>query len=376
MELGLSLSLTGVRGGFSLAAFMASQPAGFWYDFTRSDTMFQENVGPTPADEPNEVIGLALSQRLWEGQTRTGYLAGQPENRQNGAPVLAGTATAATYNTTTGVGSVARVDFTNQSGVAISSLTGGRSYAVDVEVSGGLIIRDGLTPTSTYLCDVVTGRSVYYVTTGPVSTGLTLTCSEAGGTRSFTLHSVREVSQVPATQSTTSFKPKFQTTGAAFDGIDDNLLLSYLWGSHAGDGANFVVFDIDVPVTLAAIQAIIGSGPNTSDFTFLSISTSGKLRFGLRSVTFEPAEDLRGRSVKVGAAWNVDKVRLFIDDALALDTTHTVPPATLVTPLRIGANNNNGTAANFFGGSIRSALAGREFIDLARFNQIANALGA
>lgn len=362
--------LARVQGGFSLDAFMASQSAGFWDDFTRSDTMFQEDVGPTPADEPNEVIGLALSQRLWGGQTRAGYLAGQPENRQSGSRVLTGTATAATYNTSTGAGTVTRVDFTNQSGVAISGLTGARVYAVDIDAPANMNIRDGVTATGAAIAATSAGRNIYYVTIGAAATGLTITATAAGGTQSFTLHSVREVSQVPATQSTTSFKPKFQTTGAAFDGTDDNLLTNYT----AGSGANFLIAKVVVPASLSGTQVIAGVSVG-AERAFLGLATTGQIRVGVGTTLLNQGADLRGQTVVIGVSWDADALRVFMADATANTTTYSGTPPTSA-PLRVGALNQDAIAANFFGGSIQHALAGREFIDLARFNQIANALGA
>ena len=84
LSLGLGLSARNTGGGFSLAAFMAAQADGFWYDFGQTDRLFQEPTGPTPADEPNEVIGLALDQRAWGGKTLAAYMAAQPEISING----------------------------------------------------------------------------------------------------------------------------------------------------------------------------------------------------------------------------------------------------------------------------------------------------
>ena len=363
------LRLSSLSGGFSLASFMASQSAGFWYNFLRNDTMFQEDVGPTPADEPNEVIGLALSQRLWGGQTRTAYLAGQPENRQNGAPVVDGTATAATYDPSTGAGTVTRVDFNNQSGVAISGLTGARVYAIDIDAPANMNIRDGVAATGAAIAATIAGRNTYYVMIGAAAAGLTMTATAAGGTQSFTLHSVRLASQVPATQSTTSFKPKRQTTGAAFDGTDDNLLTNYT----AGSGANFLIAKVVVPASLSGTQIVAGALAATH--FYLAFTAAGYARGGAGGVTLTDTQDLRGTEVLVGFSNDGTTMRLFVGGGMVAEAPQVsgVPAAV---PFRLGALNSSGTATNFFGSSIQHVLAGREFIDLARFIQIANALGA
>jgi hypothetical protein len=42
--------------------------------------------------------------------------------------------------------------------------------------------------------------------------------------------------------------------------------------------------------------------------------------------------------------------------------------------VRLGAYNNNGSASNFFSGSIAKFVVGREFLTLERYLQIRNAL--
>lgn len=351
-----------VMGSFSLDAFMASQSAGFWYNFLRNDTMFQEDVGPTPADEPNEVIGLALSQRLWGGQTRAGYLAGQPENRQSGSPVLTGTATAATYNTSTGAGTVTRVAFTNQSGVAISGLTGARVYAIDIDAPANMNIRDGVTATGAAIAATSAGRNTYYVMIGAAAAGLTITATAAGGTQSFTLHSVRLASQVPATQSTTSFKVKYQLVGATGDGTDDREVTNYA----AGSGENFLMLpDTTVPVTLAGTQVMAGAMDGSANGAYVAITTNGLLRVKWGSTTLDSTGvDLRNGVHDLGFWTDNGTLYLFADGVVVGSGawTGTIPTTTW----NLWALNNNGTASNFFAGSLSAALAGREAINLAR----------
>ena len=381
-------SLRGVVGSgfggdtFSLDAFMASQSAGFWYDFTRSDTMFQEDVGPTPADEPNEVIGLALSQRLWGGQTRTGYLAGQPELWTNPAPTfdLAGGGSSPSYNQATRT-------LSNSVSSSVSGyprarfglgLTAGRVYRISGRIDGDRAGINVIRPaaggsasnvpynTSTGVFDgFVVAQETYVEFVTAITSTYSLVIAEI---------SVREVSQVPATQSTTSFKPKFQTTGAAFDGTDDNLLTNYT----AGSGANFLIAKVVVPASMAGTQIIAGTNSSEDGGRFrLGFTTAGLLRLSVAGIDLDGVSDLRGQTVVVGATSDVatGAIRTFAGQAQEASSA-AAPVVTSTIPYRIGARNNDGAAANFFGGSIQHALAGREFIDLARFNQIANALGA
>ena len=176
-----------------------------------------------------------------------------------------------------------------------------------------------------------------------------------------------------ATQSTTSFRPKYQSTGAAFDGADDNLLTGYT----AGSGANFLVAKVVVPASVASNQIIAGARSTTDTRLFLSVVATGQVAGGVGlqgAGTIFGGPDLRGQTVVVGISLDGATVRLFQRDATAFEAAQ-VGSVSTTAPLRLGALNDNGTANSFFGGSIQHVLAGREFIDLARFIQIAQALG-
>lgn len=370
------LAAPNTGGGFSLPAFMAGQSDGFWYDFSKTDRLFQENVGPTPAAVANDVIGLALSQRLWNGQTLAAYLAQQTEKRGTGAPVLAGSATAATFDTTTGVGSATRVDFNNQSGVAITGLVGGRTYAVDITAPLGLLMRDGATPLGATLnVGAVAGRYTYYVTPTAAATAFCITAAATPNTANFTLHSVKEVSRYLATQAPASLKPKYQTTGAAFDGLDDNLLTGYM----AGAGANFVVAKVSVPATLASAQFIAGAtGAGALPAFVLGFNTSGLLVGGVGTqsinVIVGSSGDLRGTTAVVGISFDGTTVKLFANSAEVYSQPQAGGAPTLTVPVYLGCRNVDGTAQSFFAGSIKNIVAGRQALGLATFNKIAAAL--
>lgn len=365
--LGLTLSK---GGGFSLAAFMAAQSDGLWYDFTKTDRLFQENVGPTPVAVANDVIGLALSQRLWGGKTLAAYLASQPELKGRGTPVLAGTATAATYNTSTGDGTVTRVDFNNQSGVAFSGLSPGRTYAIDITGPTGLIFRDGAIVIGSLVASLsATGRATYFIQTGTSSTGLCIAATASGGTQTFTVHSFKEVSRYPASQATTSFKPKFQTAGCTFDGADDRLLTGYA----AGSGDNFVMLPTTtVPASIASTQVLAGALDGASNGAYVAITTAGALRVKLGSTTLDSTGvDLRNGVHDIG--WWTDGATLYLYADGAIVGSGAWSGTTPATTWNLGALNNNGTPSNFFGGSLMNALAGRQSLSLTLANQIAQA---
>lgn len=180
-------------------------------------------------------------------------------------------------------------------------------------------------------------------------------------------------SPISTTQSTTSFKPKYQSTGLAFDGTDDNLLTNYT----AGSGANFLIAKVVVPASLSGTQVVLGSwfvGVST-DAVYLGVATNGQVRRGVGSAATSVGPDLRGSTAVIGLTWNGSEVRTFAGSSL-VESVAQVGSVNTTTPLRLGALNGAGTGSNYFAGSSPHMLAGREFIDLARFQQIANALGA
>lgn len=230
------------RSGFSLAAFMAQQADGFWYDFTRIASLSQDTAGATPVAAPNDVIGRVVDQR-----------------------------------------------------------------------------------------------------TGP--------------------NSPRN-----ATQASASLKPKYQTTGALFDGLDDNLLSTYL----AAAGPGFVMAKAILPASVPASQVIVGAEKPSGTRLIMVTRTSGQLDMvagGFSGSGIGP--DLRGQEATVCIATNGSQVRLIVNGAVLRDDALS-GSAVPANALRIGALNSvTDTATAPFGGTIKSIIAGREFIDLARFNQIA-----
>ncbi|WP_300573578.1 hypothetical protein [Phenylobacterium sp.] len=181
-------------------------------------------------------------------------------------------------------------------------------------------------------------------------------------------------SPISSTQSTTSFRPKYQSTGLAFDGTDDNLPTNYT----AGSGANFLIAKVVVPASLGAAQLVAGTSTGVPGRFFLGFNTAGQVVGGVGGTTVDTivgAVDRRGTTVVVGISAESGVVRLFDVSAVAFEGAYTAAPNTTV-PFRLGCQNVDGVATTFFGGSGAHFLGGREFIDEARFQQIANALGA
>lgn len=181
-------------GGFNPAVLFSGGEAGAWYDTSDLSTMYQDSAGTTVA-VVGQPVGLLLDKRL-----------GGPglEIKNSGALALVGVATAATYNTTTGAGSVTRVDGTNQSFVTWTGLAGFYKLTVTLDSGTGLAVRSGAQAGTTIHTLTSVGQSVtFYVP----DTGGQISITSSGGTATFTVASFKPLPGNHATQATTAAKP-------------------------------------------------------------------------------------------------------------------------------------------------------------------------
>ena len=192
----LTAIATAVRKLFSPTSLFANGEQGWVYDPSNLSTLFQDAAGTTPVTAMEQPVGLQLDTRL-------GLLLGS-DLRSAGATGLVGTATAATYNTSSGAGAVTRVDAPNQSFVQWSSLTTS-FYKVVVRCTSGVAIsvRSGGSAGTT-ITTVLSGSSTtVYVTP---STGL-ITITSSSGTAGFTLTSIQELPGNHRFQTTSANRP-------------------------------------------------------------------------------------------------------------------------------------------------------------------------
>ena len=85
----------------------ANGEQGFFYDPNDLSTMFQDAAGTVPVTGAGQPVGLILD--------KSKGLASSSELKQSALAKMTGTAPVATFNTVTGVGTVNRVDVSNQS---------------------------------------------------------------------------------------------------------------------------------------------------------------------------------------------------------------------------------------------------------------------
>jgi len=347
----------------SLSSFMASQSDGLWYDFSKTDELFQQDIGPTPASAANDVIGLAISQRTWNGKTLAQVVSSQPALTTDAGWTLGAGATR--------VGG----EFTQTAG------GGGYTYQLFSTGGAGHLIRVAFRVISgIYFCGVwttppTTGALGAVASYSAASHFRFVQADDADATFSFIADTgtaikidsvvVQDISTRPAIQGTTGFKPKYQTTGAVFDASDDNLLTSYV----AQNGANFIVAYLDVPASIPATQVVAGASGSSANRCFLAFNTSGQLCAGVGSdstTTIVGTTDWRGQTAVVGLSFDGATVKLFAGTAEEYSAAQAGTPTTTI-PFRIGALNNNGTAGSFCGHNIKALLVGREALTLAQF---------
>lgn len=197
-----SLSLALTRAGFlsfSPASLFANGEVGAWFDPSDFGTMWQDSAGTTPVTAVEQPVGLMLDKRL-------GLVLGS-DQLSTGVPALVGTANAATYNTTTGVGSVTRIDSSNQSFIQWSGLSANSFYRINISCqTNAIIVRTG-TQAGTSVQTVSAGQSLSVLVPSDSSGRIAITNTTAASTSTFTVSSVRELPGNHATQSTSASRP-------------------------------------------------------------------------------------------------------------------------------------------------------------------------
>ena len=360
--------------GFSIDLFLAEKELGFWADFTRTDTSFQESVGPTAANAAGNPIALTLDQRLWNGQSRVGYVAGQTELEIDANWTL-GT------NATRVGGTITQPTNTGSFNFQLVPTVAGRVYRVSFTVTQGTIFCGvwDTAPTSSVILLIGTigvGTHERYF----VAPGADATFSFAGtsaGTNQVTAISIREVSQTSITQATAGSRPLWQPNGAEFNGTAHNLLTNYT----AGAEANTLIAKVVVPGSISGDRIVMGAGSTgpTAQCT-LGVNAAGAVVGGAGTGSFTTvvgSTDLRDSVAVIAISFQPSGlVRLFSRGGIEYEASMAGSP-NQVLGFNIGSRNSSGNPSNLWPGSIQHAIAyrGGGLLDLARFQQIANALG-
>jgi hypothetical protein len=355
-------------------------PLGAWllnatyadYDARKLDRLFQDSTGQTAVAASGDKVGLWFDGSQFGTKTLAQVIIGQPELKGGGVVGLIGSATAAQYNTSTGVGQVTRVDAVNQSYLTFST-TSWVLMTISATGANGVLIRAGSSGAAIWYS--LGGNTSATVLVQPGSGSITIT-SQSASTATFTITSVKAIPGYHGLQATANSRLNYLVSGSRIsltaDAIDDNELTAYL----AGSGANSILFDIDVPATVSASQVVIGMSGSATARLSLGFNTSGQLCAGVGSdanTTIVGTTDWRGQRLIAALSADGSTVKLLTANGEEYSAAQNGSPTTTI-PARLAANNNNGTGSSFFGGGIARAIIAQKAMDLATFNAIRNQL--
>lgn len=183
---------------FNPRRLFVGSTVGAIYDYDDFAYLYQKADGSTAVTALEQPMGLMRDKRYGDA---TGA-----DQRSAGAPALLGSATAATFNTSTGAGSVTLVDASNQSSVRFT-LTANTFYRINLVNNGSadLQLRSGTesgTVWSTVAAGATSTRLVLSSTAGVIS----ITAASAA-TITFTVSALVSLPGLHAYQSTDAARP-------------------------------------------------------------------------------------------------------------------------------------------------------------------------
>jgi hypothetical protein len=193
----------------SMFNYIFDQSIGLFIDPSDLSTLFQDPTGSTPVTAAGQTVGLALDKSR-------GLVLG-PELRGGGTISTVGTVSpSATYNTTTGAGTLNRVDVSNSSGISIPIGAVGRWVKVSITISaivGSVSIRStGVT--GIVLFSSISAPGTYTAIVRSDTTNIFISGASNPATATFILNSVKELPGNHATQLTTGLRPLYATLPA------------------------------------------------------------------------------------------------------------------------------------------------------------------
>lgn len=337
-----------------------------FYPSTDLTRLFTTSSGPTNVSAGNNPTGLWLDNHSWGGLSLAGQLAGATELRGTGTVNKVGSATDATYNTSTGAGTVTRVDLSNQSFVQISGLTIGATYAVDLEcVSSTVLCRVG-SQVGTAQMTVTNGRATAYIV--PTSILIYFTAASASSP-SFTIYSVKPVAGNHALNATAGQRPTYKTnSGRPYldcDGANSRLVSPFIPTANGTLAAAFY--------PTAVSGAATGGGATTGNKrAILGVDTGGGFAYGLGDQTTfagSTTSILNAPHVAV-LTWQGLSGIAYLDNVPIASISMGAGPDGTGGGIALGAYNNNGTVANFLAGRVYAAAATNDQLNASEVAQL------
>lgn len=384
-------------GGVSWSQWIAGLTAAqvLDVDFSYTDRHFQDTSGVTLADDAGENIALASDSAFWDGKTFAALVASQPELVSNGD---FGSLTGWSGLSATLVGGEAQitgVGAMNSSAANWFAQTVGYSRyswyrvayeATHVSTASSLEAGFGYNPkrvvTSAANGGVKSGY-MFFAQADSLGGGAPwqVTSFAAGSTAVWKVDNV-SAKLVPGShgqQASSGLQGKRQAGGVCrYDGADDNHLTEF----RAQNGAMTLLYHGTVAAFLAGTQMVLGASGSSANRCWLAITTSGLIAAGVGSestATIVGTTDIRGKTIVAAVTFDGTTVNLFlrVDGATTQEysATQAGTPTTTV-PFRIGAYNNNGTAAGFAAVDAKSLKAAHKAMTLTEFTSIAARLAA
>lgn len=381
-DLGIGMGLTFGQGGVDpiLAAF-ADGTDGFYFDFSKTDRLFQNLTG-TPADDPGENIYLGLESHSWVGLTYAQEMAAQPELISNpGNPFTVTTGWALVGGTISVVSNKLRVTDTGggSSASILISTTSGSWYTVEYSGYAGTSlsprIKVGTTAGGLDLGYVIpsasSGRVSFQATGATTYVSIQAIAGTNGQYVELSGISTKKIPGNHALQATTSFQPKWQTGGLArFDGLDDNLTTT-LTPSNTG-------MTLLAKAKLAATggnRGVMGvNGADGVSRCFLAFDASGFAAGGVGSDSLSVIKgsvDRSGAYCVLGLTVDASTWRLY-EQGVQTNTGAKNGSCNTTLGIPLGSLNANGTFGTFANIDLTHALAIKKALTAAQIAAITN----
>lgn len=297
--------------------------------------LYQDSAGTTPVTAVGQIIGLSLD-RAFGGRTDGSLIA-------SGATGLTGTATAASYNTSTGAGSVSRAgNASNQSWVTWTGLTTSAIHRIRVTNTGAtsLDVRNGGVA-GTIVASIAAGATSYvHPLTSGGSTSITITATNNSTTATFT---VLEFCRVPGThliQATGTARPTLSArvnglvgTEGAFSGASWTKVGSPTITLTAGAGPRGESADLISNLNTLGVGTSYFFNDNFSTaLSGASVGSSYVPRIQIKRVSTSGTVTITNPSTAANGRWNIN-LALLSDSWEVITATHAA--VTVVAPFSV-----------------------------------------
>lgn len=366
-DLGIGIGPTfgqGVGGDPVLAAF-ADGTDGFYFDFSKTDRLFQ-NLTETAVASGGDNIYLGLESHAWSGLSFAGIVSAATEIITNGgfdSDTLwtkgAGWSIAAGVAAAVAVAAGQNLSHNTAGGVANQLYR--ISYDISAYTSGGISPSIGVSGTAR----TSAGAGLKEMLLASVTAVLSFVRRISDFTGSIDNVSMKLIPGNHGLQATTSLQPKWQTGGLArFDGLDDNLLTTLLPSGIITLGARLK--------PTSGSRFLMGSQTGTTTRAAISIGAGGLAvaNFG-SSNTLTGGPDIRGTNATVFGVCDGTVTFLYVNNVLVASEARAGTINTTI-PIMLGCTSNNGVAAGFADVDFYKALVIKKALSAAEIAAITN----